>query len=160
MRMPFVFSSVPRVKSGQCRRQQLKLLTCTYGKDRYNPGKWMSWVAFRRSGCSIKVLHLFFLLPRRMWLNLSPLLLTYWSSPQEANRNEIGWELFLRWKRTQIYLTNQYSSPWLNSRISTQYAERTIAKIFRSENNQSSLQIKCPQQSSNIQITERKNWVA
>lgn len=46
-----VFSSVPRVKSGQCRRQQLKLLTCTYGKDRYNPGKWMSWIAFRWSGC-------------------------------------------------------------------------------------------------------------
>jgi hypothetical protein len=37
--MPFVFNSVPRVKSGQCRRQQLKLLACTYGKDRYNPGK-------------------------------------------------------------------------------------------------------------------------
>jgi len=49
--MPFVFNSVPRVKSGQCRRQQLKLLTCTYGKDRYNPGKWMSRIAFRWSGC-------------------------------------------------------------------------------------------------------------
>jgi hypothetical protein len=34
-----VFSSVPRVKSGQCRRQRLKLLTCTNGKDRYYPGK-------------------------------------------------------------------------------------------------------------------------
>lgn len=49
--MPFVFSCVPRVKSGQCRCQQLKALTCTYGKDRYNPGKWMSWIAFRCSGC-------------------------------------------------------------------------------------------------------------
>jgi hypothetical protein len=46
-----VFSSVPRVKSGQCRRQRLKLLTCTNGKDRYYPGKWMSWIAFRWSGC-------------------------------------------------------------------------------------------------------------
>jgi hypothetical protein len=150
----------------------------------------MSWIAFRWSGCfsqASTVLSLFGPIVAGcviliIWAPLrsyKPVLvwelfvvtkdmiefITTTSSlpeqPSEANWNEIGWELFVRWKRTQIYLTNQYLSPWLSSRSSIQSTEHTNTKlIFGSKNNQSSLHIKRRSKAPTYKLPkERIGWL-